>query len=646
MDGPAHQGGRVQQQAHAPVAQDGGAGDAGDALEELAQRPDDPLALPLELVHRQAHHAIRVLEYDDVLPGRQATAQVEDLTQPQVRQRLAAQRQDAGRLGGALVGGDLHALLHAFDGDDVDLVAHTHGEALDDGEREGQAQGQGGAPTLLALDGHGATQRLDVPAHHVHAHAAAGQLRHGGGGGEAGLEDEAQELVVAQPLGGRDQAPLPGALAHLVPLDAPAVVGQLHDDAARVMEGPQPQVPARVLARGPPLVGGLDAVVQRVAQQVEQRVAQRIQHRGVQGGVLALQLQQGLLVLGARQVAHGAQVLAEQRPHRDHPDLHHLFLELLEERIHLPLLRERILPARAGLLRAGQELRHAPPGHGQLRGEGDDAVQALQVHPRAAPLHPGVVLDAREAGWRRSAGRLRSGMEAGALLEPRQVRPVDRAQRVHAGERRPAQVPQVVHGAQQERHPLLVHRHAPVDERLEEVLHAVRVVRHRLEAERARGALQRVRPAQDGLEQRVRGSHLERDEVLLHGGDQALGLVREDAQHLLPLRGCFRCHVPRSHRQRIHPARGGAGSGEGMSWGCFRVSRFRAEAMETQRDDGWVPGPFGSTDTRTPCPHQCEPLPWGGPTATKRTESRNQQYQQCVLKTTRPKISCTTGINR
>ena len=60
----------------------------------------------------------------------------------------------------------------------------------------------------LALHVDGAAQLVDVAAHHVHAHAAAGQVAHRVGGGKAGLEDQVDDLAVGQVGAGGDQAPL------------------------------------------------------------------------------------------------------------------------------------------------------------------------------------------------------------------------------------------------------------------------------------------------------------------------------------------------------------------------------------------------------------------------------------------------------
>jgi hypothetical protein len=69
-----------------------------------------------------------------------------------------------------------------------------------------------------------AAQALDALPHHVHAHAAAGDIGDLLCGREAGLKDQREGLGFAQLRVGRDQPPLDGALAHRLGVDSAAVV--------------------------------------------------------------------------------------------------------------------------------------------------------------------------------------------------------------------------------------------------------------------------------------------------------------------------------------------------------------------------------------------------------------------------------------
>jgi hypothetical protein len=60
----------------------------------------------------------------------------------------------------------------------------------------------------------------DVAPHHVHAHAAAGQVGHLLGGGQAGLEDQVEDLAVGKVVAGIHQAALDGLGEDLVAVQA------------------------------------------------------------------------------------------------------------------------------------------------------------------------------------------------------------------------------------------------------------------------------------------------------------------------------------------------------------------------------------------------------------------------------------------
>ncbi len=64
---------------------------------------------------------------------------------------------------------------------------------------------------------------------HVHAHSAPGYLRDGFGRGEARLEDQLVQLLVACLLGGREEAALDRLRADRFPVESPPVVGDLNE---------------------------------------------------------------------------------------------------------------------------------------------------------------------------------------------------------------------------------------------------------------------------------------------------------------------------------------------------------------------------------------------------------------------------------
>src|SRR5690606_36068253 len=118
-----------------------------------------------------------------------------------------------------------------------------------------------------------AADPFDVGADHVHADPATGDVGDLGGGGEAGPEDQVDQVLGLHPgcrLAG-DHSTAYGDLGDLGGVDALAVVGDLDDHLAALVAGLQQQPAARGPALGDPVLRPLDAVVQGVADQVGQR---------------------------------------------------------------------------------------------------------------------------------------------------------------------------------------------------------------------------------------------------------------------------------------------------------------------------------------------------------------------------------------
>ncbi len=136
--------------------------------------------------------------------------------------------------------------------------------------------------------------------------------------------------------------------------------------------------PGLGLAVGHPDVGGLQAVVEGVADQVDQRVADLLHHRLVELGGLAVDLQLHLLAQLARQVAHQAGEAVEREADREHADLHHAALEL-------PGVALQVGQALLQLLQVdgvaqGQLLQHRL-GDDELAHHVDERVDLLDVDP-------------------------------------------------------------------------------------------------------------------------------------------------------------------------------------------------------------------------------------------------------------------------
>ena len=207
---------------------------------------------------------------------------------------------------------------------------------------------------FLAGDGHAAAQRGDVALDDVHADAAAGQVGDLVGGGEARLEDEAEDLAVGQRAAGFDQAALDCLGQDLVALQAAAVVADLDDDAAGVVVGVQRDRALRGLAARDAHVRGLDAVVDRVAHQVRQRIGDLLDDRLVELGVLAVDDELDVLAELARHVVHDALEAAEGGADLHHAQLQRAVAHLLDQ------VGQRGVLSCSSLLRVRRASRLAP----------------------------------------------------------------------------------------------------------------------------------------------------------------------------------------------------------------------------------------------------------------------------------------------
>ena len=225
-----------------------------------------------------------------------------------------------------------------------------------------------------ALEVDRTADRLDVGPNHVHAHTAARHARDLGGRGEARLKDELQHAVGGHGLrvGGRDEPAGDRLLADLLEGDATTIVGDLDRDPPALVEGPQRQPPGAGLAPGDANVGGLDAVVDRVADEVRERVADALDQRPVEFGIGPVDHQLHLLAAGDGKVTNGAWKAAEH------------VLDGLEPRLDCGLLQragDGIDPLRAGL-HGGLVTVDAPQlvaGQNELADEVEDRCQERDI---------------------------------------------------------------------------------------------------------------------------------------------------------------------------------------------------------------------------------------------------------------------------
>src|SRR3989344_1385562 len=154
--GELYQAWDIENQRHCAVTQNRGAGKAVDTAEIGFDALDDDLLLAEQLIYEQPGlHALAL--HDDQqafkqVPG--AGLGIEYLIEAQYRQVILAQANDL-----RLAGHDADHVFAYLDGlddgnkrNDVVLVADAHGLAVEDRERERQADGDGRAPPFLRGD--------------------------------------------------------------------------------------------------------------------------------------------------------------------------------------------------------------------------------------------------------------------------------------------------------------------------------------------------------------------------------------------------------------------------------------------------------------------------------------------------------------
>ena len=127
-------------------------------------------------------------------------------------------------------------------------------------------------------------------------------------------------------------------LFHGLPLElrgvkSRAVVFHHQQHFSFLMQGPQPDRPHRSFSGLSPDRGGLDSVVEGVADEVGERIADRLDNRLVEFDLLAFDLKLNLLAQLPAQVPHHSRELAEHIADRLHAGPHDRFLQVSRDLI-------------------------------------------------------------------------------------------------------------------------------------------------------------------------------------------------------------------------------------------------------------------------------------------------------------------------
>ena len=121
-----------------------------------------------------------------------------------------------------LLGLEPHQFEQAHLGNGVAIAAAGHDQRRNDGQGQRNLDPDRRASARRGLHVDGAADLFDVGLHHVHAHAAAGDVGHFLRGGKSGQEDQVEDLPFghARRLFGGDQAALDRLFADAFPVQA------------------------------------------------------------------------------------------------------------------------------------------------------------------------------------------------------------------------------------------------------------------------------------------------------------------------------------------------------------------------------------------------------------------------------------------
>ncbi len=228
---------------------------------------------------------------------------------------------------------------------------------------------------------HGAADLLDVGLDHVHADAAAGDVGHLFGGGEAGQEDQLQQLALAHPVGlvARIRPRSSAFAAEPFGVDAAAVVGDLDVDLAAFVEGVQGQTTLRPACRAASRSSG-GSMPWSTALRTRWVSGSLMASRSVLSSSVSSPstVEPHLFAAGHGQVADLTRELVEDVADRLHPRLHDAFLQLGGDQVEAlrRLQKGRVAPR-------GGELQDLIAGQHQFADQVHQPVEQADVHADA-----------------------------------------------------------------------------------------------------------------------------------------------------------------------------------------------------------------------------------------------------------------------
>ncbi len=163
---------------------------------------------------------------------------------------------------------------------------------------------------------------------HVHAHPTPGNLRDFFGGGKPGLQNELQQLVIADLRTGFDHAALDGLAAHRIQVDTGTVVAHFDNDIAALVGQAQLDSALLRLAEGATLFRAFQAMINRITQHVFQWRNHTLQHAAIHFAFGVADFETDLFIQFACHLAHDPPQARQQPLERHHARAHQAFLQL------------------------------------------------------------------------------------------------------------------------------------------------------------------------------------------------------------------------------------------------------------------------------------------------------------------------------
>src|SRR5208283_3409262 len=238
----------IHDQTHAPIIQNRRAGNSRHCAKHFTQRLDDRLHAAKQPIYRNA--GIEITDFDDhhIFPIRRLPSYLERFAQSDKRQSMSAEIEDAAALRTPRFWAQLRAFRDVIGRNNEMFSADGHGKAINNCQRQWQANRDACALALFAKQFDTPPQRLDIALYNIQSDAATGEIANGFRGGKARQEEEAKKFLIGWLAVPGEQAHLSGLVDDFLTINSSAVVFERHDNVSFCMPGRELEDSTPVLA--------------------------------------------------------------------------------------------------------------------------------------------------------------------------------------------------------------------------------------------------------------------------------------------------------------------------------------------------------------------------------------------------------------